>query len=222
VVANAKLRHLRADGSHDSGDLVTQYGRRRKDGVGGDRQVGVTEPRGSNLDENFAAGGRCDLDVLEFEPAADRAEQQCFHGLPRSVMMRGRRRLAARQELSRTSLRAFATSGECGHPLVPVSFSLTNEDMERARRGEKAICEGIDRRRVAELERLELDASHVLEGGCSFFARARGHDDPCAGRRQGSGGFEPQSRTSAGDDDRLSFQMDAANDLRGCRWGSKT
>ena len=63
VVANAKLRHLRADGSHDSGDLVTQYGRRRKDGVGGDRQVGVTEPRGSNLDENFAAGGRCALDV---------------------------------------------------------------------------------------------------------------------------------------------------------------
>jgi hypothetical protein len=82
VIADAKLRHLGADGRHDAGDLMTQHRRCRKDGVRGHRQVRVTEPRRSDLDEHFATDGRRDLDVLALEAAANCVEDQGLHGVP--------------------------------------------------------------------------------------------------------------------------------------------
>jgi len=82
VIADVHLRDVRTDRSHDSGDLVTQHRRCRRDVVSGKQQIGVTESRSLHVDEDFASHRRSDVNVLEIKPTAQRVQDQCFHSWP--------------------------------------------------------------------------------------------------------------------------------------------
>jgi hypothetical protein len=79
VVSDPQLRDLGAHGSHDSGDLVTKDRRRGNEVMRGEQEIGVTKPRRSHLNEDLAAHGSGDVDVVEVEPAADGIENERFH-----------------------------------------------------------------------------------------------------------------------------------------------
>jgi hypothetical protein len=88
VIANTKLGHFGTDRGHDTGELVTKDRGGGKETVVGDREVRVAQPRRSNVNENLAAHGGGDVDVIEVEPAADGVENESFHA-PEDALVRG-------------------------------------------------------------------------------------------------------------------------------------
>jgi hypothetical protein len=73
------LRDLRADCGYDPRNLVTKYRRQRNEIVSGEKQVGVTQPGRSHIDENFAPGRRGDIHILEVEPTPECVYHERLH-----------------------------------------------------------------------------------------------------------------------------------------------
>jgi hypothetical protein len=82
VISDTELRDVRTHCSHDSRNLVTKHRRRWNDIVSSKKQVGVTQPGGLHLDENFAPNWRGDVHILEVEPATECVEYKRLHVWP--------------------------------------------------------------------------------------------------------------------------------------------
>jgi hypothetical protein len=79
VIPDTELLDIGADSSHDPRDLVAQHGWHRNDIVCGEQQVGVTQPRGSHVDEDLAPDRCSNVHVLEFKPATEFVNYKCLH-----------------------------------------------------------------------------------------------------------------------------------------------
>jgi hypothetical protein len=79
VVADVDLRNLRTGRDHYSRDLVAEYGRSRRDVVGGKQQIRVAQSGGLYADEDFAFHRCGDIDLLEIEALAECIEDKSFH-----------------------------------------------------------------------------------------------------------------------------------------------
>ena len=79
MIPDTELRGVGTDCEHVPCDLVTQHRRRRNEIVSGEQQVGVTQPRRSHVDQNFAPNRRGDIHVLEIEPATKCVKHKCLH-----------------------------------------------------------------------------------------------------------------------------------------------
>jgi hypothetical protein len=71
VISHTELHDFRTHCRHDPRNLVTKYHRRWDDIVSGEKQVGVTQPGGLHVDEDFASNRRSGVHVLEIEPATE-------------------------------------------------------------------------------------------------------------------------------------------------------
>ena len=74
MIADTQLRDVGADCNHYPCDLVTKYRRRWNEIMSSEQQVGVTQPRRSHVDEDFAPDRRGDVHVLEIEAATECVE----------------------------------------------------------------------------------------------------------------------------------------------------
>jgi hypothetical protein len=72
VIPKTELRDIRADFRHDSRDFVAKHGWCRKDRIGGEEQVRVTQTGRLHINQNFAPHRRGDVHILEVEPATER------------------------------------------------------------------------------------------------------------------------------------------------------
>jgi hypothetical protein len=81
MIAGAELCDIRANLGDDPGDLVAEYCWKRRDIVRSEQLIGVTQPRGAHIDENFAPDRRSDVDVIEIEATAERVDDQRLHGV---------------------------------------------------------------------------------------------------------------------------------------------
>jgi hypothetical protein len=79
VVTDLDLCDVGTYRCHDPRDLMTQHRRHRRNIVGGEEQVGVTQPGRSHVDENFAADRRGNVYVLEFESTAECVNYKRLH-----------------------------------------------------------------------------------------------------------------------------------------------
>src|SRR6266849_8521303 len=77
-----ELRDIGADFRHDPGDLMAKHCRCRKDRVGGEEQVRVTESRASHINKNLAPNRRGDVYVLEIELTTDCVKYKRLHVRP--------------------------------------------------------------------------------------------------------------------------------------------
>ena len=72
VIPDAELRDIWADFRHDSRDFVAKHGGHRKDRIGSEEQVCVTQTGRLHINENFAPNRRGNVHILEIEPVTDR------------------------------------------------------------------------------------------------------------------------------------------------------
>ena len=79
MISDTELRDVRTYFSHYPRNLVTKHRRHWNDIVSSEQQVGVTQPRGLHVDEDFASDRRGDVDVLEIEPATECVNYKCLH-----------------------------------------------------------------------------------------------------------------------------------------------
>jgi len=82
VISHTELHDFWTHGRHDPRNLVTKHHRRWDDIVSGETQVGVTQPGGLNVDEDFATDRRSDVHVLEIEPATKCVNYEPLHLWP--------------------------------------------------------------------------------------------------------------------------------------------
>jgi hypothetical protein len=83
VISETDLSNLGPDRTDDTGDLVTEHGWHRTKVVSGKEQIGVTQPGGLHLDENFPPNRCSDVNVVEIEATTERVNDQRLHdGLP--------------------------------------------------------------------------------------------------------------------------------------------
>jgi hypothetical protein len=74
-----ELLDFGADFSHNPGDFVAQHGWHGNDVVCGEQHVGVTQPGGLHIDQNFAPYWRGNVHVVGLEPAAKCVNDKCLH-----------------------------------------------------------------------------------------------------------------------------------------------
>ena len=79
MISHTELHDFRTHGRHDPRNLVTKHHRRWDDIVSGEKQVGVTQPGGLHVDEDFASDRRSDVNVFKIKPMTERVQDQCFH-----------------------------------------------------------------------------------------------------------------------------------------------
>jgi hypothetical protein len=79
VIANTDLRDVGTNFGNNSGNLVTKYCRERDDIVGSEKQVGMTQARGSHVDEDFASYRRSNVHVLEVKSMSECVNYKCLH-----------------------------------------------------------------------------------------------------------------------------------------------
>src|SRR5258707_6314659 len=82
VIPDMELRDIGADFRHDPGDLMAKHCRCRKDRVGGEEHVRVTESRASHINKNLAPNRRGDVYVLEIELTTDCVKYKRLHVRP--------------------------------------------------------------------------------------------------------------------------------------------
>src|SRR5260370_31111061 len=79
VISDTELRDVRTHFSHYPGNLMTKHRRRWNDIVSSKKQVGVAQPRGLHVDQDFASHRRCDVNVLEIEASTECIKDKCLH-----------------------------------------------------------------------------------------------------------------------------------------------
>jgi hypothetical protein len=82
VISDTELRDIRTHCSHDSRNLMTKHRRRWNDIVSSKKQVGVTQPGGLHVDQDFASHRRGYIHILEVEPTAKCVEYERLHLWP--------------------------------------------------------------------------------------------------------------------------------------------
>jgi hypothetical protein len=85
VVSDADLGDIGTYFGDDAGDLVTKHRRGRNNIVSGEKQVGMTQPGRSHVDQNFVPNWRGDVHILEVEPATKRVYYKRLHVWPPTV-----------------------------------------------------------------------------------------------------------------------------------------
>ena len=96
AVASLELRHLRACLDHDPGDLVPAQQRHREhaDVLSGDRQIGMAQAGGPDINEYFSSQRICQLYFSDRETGADSVNDCGFHPSSSSISP-GRGRMVA-------------------------------------------------------------------------------------------------------------------------------
>ena len=79
VVANLNLRDVGTYRGDDPRDLVAEHARSWNDIVRSEKQIGVTQPRRSHLDEDFAPDRRGNVYVLDFEATTECLNYKRLH-----------------------------------------------------------------------------------------------------------------------------------------------
>jgi hypothetical protein len=79
VISDTDLRDVRPYCSHNPRNLVTEHRWCGGDVVSSEKQVGVTQPSGLHIDENFASYRRGDVNILEIEASAERVNDESLH-----------------------------------------------------------------------------------------------------------------------------------------------
>jgi hypothetical protein len=82
VISDADLRYIGTYFCNDPRNLVTKHRRRWNDIVSSEKQVGVTQPGGLHIDENFASHRRSDVNVLEIEASTECIKDKRLHLWP--------------------------------------------------------------------------------------------------------------------------------------------
>jgi hypothetical protein len=82
--------------------------------------------------------------------------------------------------------------------------------------------EGVDRRRVEQVQPADLDALDPGQRGARAVRVARAHGDGRAGLAERAGGLQAEAHVTAGDDDVLAGQVDALEDIIGRRRGGES
>ena len=82
MISNPELGDVGPDFSDDPGDLVAENSRHRNDVMGSEQQVGVTEPGGSHVDQNFPSDGCGNVDLFEIESATGCVDDKRLHVRP--------------------------------------------------------------------------------------------------------------------------------------------
>ena len=83
MISDTELRDVGADCSDDPGDLVAEHRRRRNEIVRGEQQVGVTEPGGLHVDQNFAPIGAAMSMLFKSNPRPSALTTSAFiRGIP--------------------------------------------------------------------------------------------------------------------------------------------
>ncbi len=89
-----------------------------------------------------------------------------------------------------------------------------DEDVQRLSGGKEPRGEGIDRGRIEQVHRLDLDVDPAKPGR-GLVAVARRHDHPGAGGSQRTRGFHADAGMAAGHDRDLAGQVDALDNVVG-------
>jgi hypothetical protein len=79
VIPHTELHDFRTHCSHNACNLVTKHHRCWNDIVSSEKQVGVTQPGGFDIDEDFASDRPSDINVSEIEPATECVNYKCLH-----------------------------------------------------------------------------------------------------------------------------------------------
>jgi hypothetical protein len=78
VISDTDLRDVRPYYSHNPRNFVTEHRWCVGDIVSSEKQVGVTQPSGLHIDENFASYRRGDVNILEIKASADCVNDECL------------------------------------------------------------------------------------------------------------------------------------------------
>jgi hypothetical protein len=92
---------------------------------------------------------------------------------------------------------------------------VVDQDVQRAAGVEVAGGEGVDRRRVEEVQPVDLDALDPGQRGSGALRVARADGDGRARPAEGAGGLQAEPDVAAGDDDVPARQVDALEDVLG-------
>jgi hypothetical protein len=89
MISYTEMGDIGADFSDDPGHLVAKYSRGRNDIVGGEQEVGVTEPGCLHIDQHLATDRSGNVDVFfKIESAPDRVDDECLHRWPPECVVR--------------------------------------------------------------------------------------------------------------------------------------